>query len=232
MKKRAPKEVTRTIHTELEPIKTVNVAIADDHEISLTGLSEIISEMDGFKVNIVAGNGKELYDKIVVAKEIPDIVTLDISMPVWDGYQTIEAIHAKWPEIKILIITMHNHEMGIIKMLRSGASGYLMKNSKPHEIKKAILSIHERGHYFNETASSSMFNKLKVSDNKSSLTEKELQLLRYCASGMTYKQIAGHMKTNERNVHVYRVSLFEKFKVNTREELILCALRMGMLYME
>jgi len=210
----------------------VRVAIADDHDISVTGLSEIISEIDNFKVELTASNGKELYDKMLVAKTLPDIVVLDISMPVWDGYQTIEAIKAKWSNIDFLIISMHNHELGIIKMFRSGAGGYLMKNSKPQEIKKAIIAIHEHGHYFSEVASMSMFNKLRVSDSHSFLTEKEMQLLKYCASGLTYKEIAVKMKTSERNLHVYRVSLFEKFNVNKREELVICAIKMGILYID
>src|ERR1035437_4744514 len=131
--------------TMKESKQTYRVAIADDDELAIRALSDITSEIPGFSVDLVACNGKELYDKLNAAEVLPDIVMLDISMPVWDGYQTIHALKKKWPDIKVLVITMHKHEFGIIKMLKNDANGYLLKNSKPQEIKKALQSIAEKG---------------------------------------------------------------------------------------
>src|SRR5690349_7069624 len=115
----------------MEP--TVRVAIADDHEIVLNGVRGIISGFVGFKVEVTASNGKELYQKLLAMETLPDIVVMDISMPVWDGYETLDAIRKKWPDLKVLILTMHKHELAIIKMFRSGANGYMLKNSAPKE---------------------------------------------------------------------------------------------------
>src|SRR5258708_5948483 len=109
----------------------IRVAIADDHEIVLNGVKEIISGFGGFHVDITESNGKELFHKLSIAETLPDLVVMDISMPVWDGYETLDAIRKKWPDMKILILTMHKHELAIIKMFRAGANGYLLKNSPP-----------------------------------------------------------------------------------------------------
>src|SRR5882757_8789478 len=109
-------------------VSKIKLAIADDHEIVRKGVMEIISGFGDFSIDIEADNGKDLYNKLLAAEVLPDIVVMDISMPVWDGYETLTAIKKKWPEMKVLILTMHKHEFAIIRMFRGGANGYLLKN--------------------------------------------------------------------------------------------------------
>ena len=210
----------------------IRIAIADDHEIVLNGVREIISSFGGFSVDIVASNGKDLFQKISAAETLPDIVVTDISMPVWDGYETLDNIRRKWPEMKTLILTMHKHELAIIKMFRGGANGYLLKNSPPHELQKALRSIYETGLYFSEVASSNLYHRLQHSNIMPSLTEKEIQLLKYCHTDLTYKEIADKMGITERSVAGFRTSLFEKLGVNSRAGLVVCAIQMGMVPIE
>lgn len=210
----------------------VKVAIADDHEIVLNGVRGIISGFDGFTVDIAAGNGKELFQKLSAAETLPDIVVMDISMPVWDGYETLDAIRKKWPELKVLILTMHKHELAIIKMFRGGANGYLLKNSPPKELHKAMQSIVDTGLYFSEVASSNLYHRLLHSNIMPSLTEKEIQLLKYCHTDLTYKEIADKMNISERSVAGYRTSLFEKLGINSRAGLVVCAIKMGLVPIE
>ncbi len=207
--------------------RIIRIAIADDHEIVLNGVREIISGFGGFSVDIVAGNGKELFQKMSVAEVLPDIVVTDISMPVWDGYETLDNIRRKWPEMKTLILTMHKHELAIIKMFRSGANGFLLKNSPPHELQKALTSIYETGLYFSEVASSNLYHRLQHSNIMPSLTEKEILLLKYCHTDLTYKEIADKMAITERSVAGFRTSLFDKLGVNSRAGLVVCAIKMG-----
>ena len=214
----------------MEPI--IRIAIADDHEIVLNGVREIIQGFGGFSVDIVASNGKELFQKMSVAEILPDIVITDISMPVWDGYETLEAIRRKWPEMKTLILSMHKHEFAIIKMFRAGASGYLLKNSPPHELQKALRSIYETGLYFSEVASSNLYHRLQHSNIMPSLTEKEIQLLRYCHTDLTYPHIGEKLNISERSVAGFRTSLFEKLGVNSRAGLVVCAIEMGLVRIE
>lgn len=206
----------------------IRIAIADDHEIVLNGVKGIISGFDGFKVDITANNGKELFHKLQSAETLPHIVITDISMPVWDGYETLDAIKKAWPWMKVLILTMHKHELAIIKMFRSGANGFLLKNSPPHELQKALRSIYETGLYFSEVATSNLYHRLQHSNILPSLTEKEIQLLKYCHTDLTYKEIADKLNTTERSIAGHRTGLFEKLGVNSRAGLVVCAIQMGL----
>jgi two-component system, NarL family, invasion response regulator UvrY len=210
----------------------IKIAIADDHKIVLNGVKEIISGFGGFRIDIEANNGYELYQKLLVAETLPDIVVMDISMPVWDGYETLDAIRRNWHDMKVLVLTMHNHELAIIKMFRSGANGYLLKNSPPKELHKALLSIFEVGLYFSEVASSNLYHRMQYSHIMPSLSEKEIQLLRYCHTDFTYKEIADKMNISERSVAGYRSSLFDKLGVNSRAGLVVCAIKMGLVPIE
>ena len=100
----------------MDPV--IKLAIADDHEIVRKGVIEIIQSFGGFKVVIEANDGEELFDKLSTAESLPDIVVMDISMPNWDGYYTLDAIRKHWPKLKVLILTMHKHEFAVIKMFR------------------------------------------------------------------------------------------------------------------
>ncbi len=209
----------------------IRVAIADDHEMVLNGVKGIIQGFGGFSIDIVASDGKELYEKLLAAEELPDLVVMDISMPVWNGYDTLDAIRLKWPELKVLILTMHKHEVAIIKMYKAGANGYLLKNSPPKELLKAIRAILDTGLYFSELASRTLYHKLH-SDIVVTLTDKEIQLLKYCHTDLTYKEIADKMNVSERSVAGYINSLFDKLNVKSRSGLIVCGIQMGIIPVE
>ncbi|MES2703295.1 MAG: response regulator transcription factor [Bacteroidota bacterium] len=210
----------------------IRVALADDHEIVMNGVKGIISGFEGMEVILTGSNGQELYQKILASDILPDIVVTDISMPVWDGYETLEAVKKKWPGIKVLILTMHKHELAVIKMFRSGANGFLLKNSPPQELQKALQSIYETGLYFSEVASSNLYHRLQHSNVMPSLTEKEVTLLKYCHTDLTYKGIADKMGISERSVAGYRTTLFHKLDVNSRAGLVVCAIKMGLVAIE
>lgn len=207
----------------------IRLAIAEDHEIVRRGIKEIILSFGGFTIDFEAGNGNELYQKLLSAETLPDIVVMDISMPVWDGYETLDAIRKKWPELKVLILTMHKHELAIIKMFRSGANGYLLKNSNPKELQKGLQSIYDTGLYFSEIASGNLYMRLQQSNIMPSLSEKEVQLLKLCHTDLTYKEIADKMGITERSVAGHRVNLFEKLNVTSRAGLVICAMQIGLI---
>ena len=209
----------------MEP--TIRVAIADDHEIVLNGIKGIILGLGGFSIDFTASNGKELFTKLSAGETLPDVIVMDISMPVWDGYETIEMIKKKWPEMKVLVLTMHKHEFAIIKMFRGGANGYLLKNSPPAELQRALHSIYDTGLYFSEVASSNFYHRLHHSNIMPSLSDKEIKLLKYCSTDLTYHDIGEKMGITERSVAGFRTSLFEKLGVNSRAGLVVCAIQMG-----
>lgn len=207
----------------------IKFAIAEDQEIVRKGVIEIVLAFGGYEVAAEASNGKELVHKLGIAGTLPDIVIMDISMPVWDGYETLDAIRKKWPELKVLVLTMHKHEFAIIKMFRSGANGYLLKSASPKELQKAMQSILDTGLYFSEVASSNLYHRLLHSSIMPSLSEKEIQLLKYCPTDLTYKEIADKMNLSERSVAGFRTTLFEKFGVNSRAALVVCGIQMGLI---
>lgn len=210
----------------------IKVALADDHDIVLNGVKEIIMDFDDFSVEIEAKDGFELYQKLLSAERLPDIVVMDISMPVWDGYETLSAIRKKWPDLKVLILTMHTHELAINKMFKIGANGYLLKSSPPEELEKAMTTILNSGIYFSPIVSNTLLHRLQTSTVTPSLSEKEIQFLRYCHTNLSYKEIADKMNTTERSALGYRDSLFLKLDVNSRTGLAICAIQMGLVRIE
>ncbi len=210
----------------------IKLAIADDHELVLKGVKEIILSFGGYSFIIEAGNGKELFEQLSVAETLPDIVIMDISMPEWDGYETIDAIRRKWADLKILVLTMHKHEFAVIRMLRAGANGYLLKNCPPNELHNALQAIFDIGFYFSEFATGNLLHKLLYSDIFPFLTLRELQLLKYIHTDLTYPEIAEIMGITERSLSGHRINLFDKFKVNSRVGLVICAIQMGIIRVE
>lgn len=209
--------------------QVIRLAIAEDHEIVRRGIKEIVLSFGGFSVDFEAINGFELFQQLSEAETLPDIIIMDISMPVWDGYETLDAIKKKWPQQKLLILTMHKHELAIIRMFRNGANGYLLKNSNPKELQKALHSIYETGFYFSEIATGNFYFRLQQSNIIPSLSDKELQFLRLCPTDLTYQEIADKMGLTERSLAGHRVNLFEKLGVNSRASLVICAMQIGLI---
>ncbi|HRN71820.1 MAG TPA: response regulator transcription factor [Ginsengibacter sp.] len=201
------------------------VALVDDHELLRAGLARIIDKFDGYKVILEAGNGKEFIDSID-KNNIPDVVLLDISMPVMDGYETAEWIGKNHPDLKILVLSMLDNESAIIKMIRLGASGYILKDSKPVILKEAFDTITTSGFYSNDLVSSQLFYRVKHQrDTTIEVTEKEKEFLRYACTEMTYKEIAEKMFISSRTVENYRDALYEKFDIKSRVGLVLFAIK-------
>lgn len=207
----------------------IQIAIADDHVIMRNGLSTLIASFPGFKVMLEADNGKELVEQLSRSTVQPDIIILDISMPVLNGYETLIELKKKWPDIKVLVLSMYNNEFSIIKMLRNGAKGYILKACDPKELHTALMDIYTRGFYNSELVSSRFFQ-LIHSNNEHLLpkiSEKEFQFLNYCCTELNYREIAQLMGMSTRTVEGYRDSLFEKLNLNTRIGLVMYAINTG-----
>jgi len=212
----------------METETLINLAVADDHEMFRKGVIEIITSFGGFNILFDAESGKELLEKLAQLKTLPDIIIIDISMPNGDGYETMVAIKKKYPEQRVLVLTMHRHELAVIRMYRDGANGYMLKNSNPKELKKALLSIYETGLYVSGVAANHFINTIRHADILPSLNEKEIQLIKLCCTDLTYPEIAVKMKITERSVAGYRDNLFQKLRVNSRSGLVICAIKIGL----
>ena len=208
--------------------KKIQVAVADDHSLLRQALAKLINSFENFAVLFEANNGNEIKAKL--GKHIiPDIVLLDVNMPDMDGYETAQWLHTNFPQVKVLALSMFSDENIIIRMLKLGAKGYILKNAEPEELKEALTSVLEKDFYLSEYISgkivSGLNKELDKPDDRVTLSEKEKVLLRWICSEMTYKDIAAKMFVSPRTLDDYRNNLFEKLKVKTRVGLVLYAIR-------
>ena len=203
---------------------TIKVAIADDHALLRKGLADLIDSFGSFRVIMEAGNGMELIDLLNNAPELPDIGIIDVNMPVMDGFETMLTLRRKWPEIKVLALSMYNNEYTIIRMLRNGALGYLLKNCDPIEFQKALTALADNSYYGSELTSHG--GGLPATAN---ITPRELEFLTLCCSELAYKEIAARMGLSSRTVEDHRDNLFKKLKLNSRAGLVMYAMNAGII---
>jgi two-component system, NarL family, invasion response regulator UvrY len=211
-------------------IENKSIALVDDHVLLRNGLAGMLRE-SGYTVLFEADNGKEFTERLKTEGE-PSIVLLDINMPVMDGYATAAWIKSNHPEIKVLALSMYDDEDAIIKMLKNGARGYILKDSHPSDLKAAIESIMTKGFYYSEMVTGRLMRSIidepandKVAEDK--LTERELEFLKLAATEMTYKEIADQMHLSPRTIDGYRDDLFEKLNIKSRVGLVLYAIKYG-----
>lgn len=207
------------------------VALVDDHELLRTGLAAIINSFEGFKVVLEANNGKQFIEK-VKEKNPPDIVLLDITMPVMDGYETSVWIKANLPQTKVLVLSMLENDTAIIRMLKNGARGYILKDSKPKVFKDALDNIRDSGYYINELVSNKLMHYINHEEifegdalALNNLSENETTFLKWICTEKTYKEIADEMCLSPRTIDTYRDNLFKKLDVKTRVGLAIFAIK-------
>lgn len=208
-----------------------HIVIVDDHILIAKALSGIIENYKDFEVLYECENGKALQEKLNNKKNVPDIVLLDISMPVMDGFETAQWLRESHPEVLIMALSMQDDEQSLIKMIKSGAKGYLLKNVHPLELEKALKSLVKNGFYYPDWATSKVFQSLGSASTAKSetvnITEREKEFLSYSVTEMSYKEIAEKMFCSPRTVESYRDSLFEKLGLKTRVGLAVYAMKNG-----
>ena len=211
--------------------KKITVGVADDHTLLRNALARLINSFENYMVLFEAGDGKEVKDKLT-RHIIPDIMLLDVNMPDIDGYETAKWIYKTYPQVKILALSMFSDENTIIRMLRLGAKGYIMKNAEPEELKEALDSVLQKDFYLSEYISgkiiSGLHRDMDMPMEPVVLNDKEKEFLKHVCTEMTYKDIAAKMFVSPRTVDDYRNSLFDKLKVRTRVGLVLYAIRHGL----
>lgn len=188
-------------------------------------LAVLIELLQDFEIVLEAGNGEEFIDKLKNAP-FPHIVLLDITMPVMDGVETARWLKQHHPGIKVLALSMIKNDFIIIRMLKNGARGYILKDCEPAELRAALHQVYENGYYYNELIKPRMRSKDDGEEEPEvMLTGQELIFLRWACTEKNYKQIADEMRVSHRTIDGYRDSLFKKLNVNTRLGIALYAIK-------
>lgn len=204
-----------------------NIALVDDHKMFRSGIAALLNEYADINILFEANNGIELQNKITLYPDT-QVILMDINMPHMNGYISTQWVKYNYPNIQILALSMYDDEQAIIKMLKAGASGYILKEAEISELHKAIIHLVEKGFYTNDLVSGNLIRSIQK-DNLSTvnvkLTEKELLFLQLCASELTYKEMAEQLDIAIRSVDNYSRSLFEKTGAKSRVGLVLWALK-------
>lgn len=206
------------------------VVLVDDHAMLRSGLAGLVRDI-GYDVLFEADNGKDFQEKLD-KKNLPDIVLLDINMKVMDGYETAAWLRTTHPHIKVLALSMYDDENAILKMLRNGARGYILKDNEPAELRAALDAVVNKGYYYSELVTGKLIHSInkegdEMAGTLSKLNERETEFLRLACSELTYKEIAAQMNLSPRTIDGYRDSLFEKLNIKTRTGLAIYAIKNG-----
>ena len=170
-------------------------------------------------------------DQLGRIKVLPDICLLDINMPVLNGYDTMDQLHSRWPGLKVVALSMYDSEFSIIKMLRSGACGYFLKDADPDELHNALFHICENGFYHSELISNRIIGQLRHDAEEIlaliNLSQAELEFLKWVSSDFSIKEIAEQMNVKPRTLEKYSEVLFRKLHIKSRTGLAMFAIRIG-----
>ena len=205
--------------------------LVDDHPMLRRGLSDLLSMEDDLLPVAQAGSGQEAVE-LALMHDL-DLILLDLNMPGMDGFETSSWLQKHHPGINILILTMYDSEIALIRLLQSGVKGFLKKDIHPAELKTALLSVAENGYYYahNTTGKlASLFQKnpdKQSSIEKAMLSDKEIEFLRLASTDLTYKEIAVKLNITPRAIDGYRDALFDKLDVKSRVGMAIYAVKNG-----
>jgi len=208
--------------------KKIAIAIVDDHTLFRKGMVSLLGESDEIDIIFDASNGQEMISMLRLGT-LPKVILMYINMPEMDGYEATKWLTNHYPQIKILALSMHDEDEPIIEMLKSGAGGYLLKESKTSDLVTAIKTIAEHDYFMNNLVSGKLIRSLQEKSTVRNVLEEisanERKFLEHCCSELTYKEIADKMNLSPHTIDNYRESLFQKFEIKSRTGLVLFALR-------
>jgi two-component system invasion response regulator UvrY len=209
----------------------IRVLLADDHNIFRAGLRRIVEETGDIKVVAEASEGREAIQ--LVEKTLPDVAIIDISMPGLDGLEVISRLYTSYPNIPILVLTMHEEEQYVVRTIGAGARGYITKRSVPEQLVKAIRKVHAGSRYLTEEAAEAlavrMAGGMRGRSILDGLSNREIQVLRRLALGQTNREIAEAYHISVKTVDTYRFRLLKKLNLRNNAELSRFAMQAGVI---
>jgi two-component system, NarL family, response regulator NreC len=215
-------------------MNTIRILLADDHRVVRRGLCLLLESQPGFQVVAEASDGRQA---VALADEHkPDIVVLDVAMPLLNGIEAARQISGKLPQTGIVFLSMHSDEAYVLKALKSGGKGYLLKDSAEYDLINAIRAVHEGKAFFspaiNKMLADEYMRQLReqeVVDSYDLLTTRERETLQLFAEARTPKEVASMLNLSLYTVETHRSNIFQKLNLHSTAELILYAVRKGVI---
>jgi DNA-binding NarL/FixJ family response regulator len=211
-------------------MEVIKVAIADDHKIFRKGVILSLRPFTNIKFVLEASNGEELLNQVPVAE--PDVILMDLRMPVKDGIETTKQISKDYPHIHVIVLSMYEDERFVSHLMENGAQGYLLKNAEPQEIRKAIMDVFEKGYYLNNFVNRILLKKAHSKQKAApsltteiTLNERERDVLKYICMEFTAQEIAQKMDISNRTVEAIKDRLMERFGSKNTAGLVFFAVK-------
>jgi DNA-binding NarL/FixJ family response regulator len=212
-------------------MSNIRIAVVDDHSLFRKGMISILEQISDFEVVMEATNGLEFLHKLPATPV--DVVLLDLQMPQLDGTKATEIIRQQFPQVKVIILTMHDEDKYILHLMEIGANGYLLKDNDPEEVEKAIRKVVETDIYFSDFVSKVMLRKMtrkdqqdnKIFNYKTDISEREKEVLKHICEGLTTAEIGDKLSLSPRTVEGHRLRMIEKLGLKNTAGLVAFAIK-------
>ena len=211
-------------------MEVIKVAIADDHKIFRKGVILSLRPFTNIKFVLEAENGEQLLEGIAASE--PDVVLMDLRMPGKDGIETTRILSKQHPHIHVIVLSMYEDDRFVSHMMENGASGYLLKNAEPQEIRRAVMDVHEKGYYLNNFVNRILLKKSHAKqktipslNNEITLTDRERDVLKFICMEFTAQEIAQKMDISPRTVEAIKDRLMERFGSKNTAGLVFFAVK-------
>lgn len=213
--------------------KKYKIAITDDEALFRKGMEMILSDCDDCEVVFEAENGQELLDRLETTEKAPDVILLDLQMPVMDGVDTLKALQEKYSELKVIVLTSHYNASMILRLVEEGASAFLPKNVDPDELVRTIQNVIDKGFHYNSyivqlLRERMLFGKPRTLVLVEELTKREKEILLLICDQYTNKEIADKLFISSRTVEGHRNKMLEKTQSKNTVGLIIYAIENGL----
>ncbi|MFT3979694.1 MAG: response regulator transcription factor [Ferruginibacter sp.] len=209
----------------------ISLALVDDHKLFRKGLRSLIEMVDeNIAILFEADSGMDMQQKLGELQDHPDIILLDINMPVMNGFECVQWLNRHHPDIKVLVISMVDSEDSVLKMLKLKVKGFLSKDVEPEELGEALHAIASKGFYYTDFITGRLVHNLQFNHDMEHvlmLSEKERKFIQLACSDLTYNDIAKEMFLSPKTIDSYRLQLFERLNVKSRVGLALYAVKHG-----